>query len=445
MKQSDDLLRIYLVTNSKDLYSELFSWLGSLFQLKQISTGAKVKHIPQGRQLLTGSTQLETNNIVILDMSLDDVDAIQLLDWLNQRDNAPKSIGIFDQISEEQENHCLSMGTHSFVKKSRNVYEPEFFLKLYASIVDLIEKDPSPPMQPERNTAIASAPLKGNLEDLGVTDLVTVLSNKNSSVVLNIISDLGEGTLWLSEGKIIGCKFAEMEGELAARYMCLPQKGTIYTSREKCPNPLPHALDAETVLLEAARLFDERVSSGPAAANTQLIEDDLHHEEEDSITLRKVKEADGNGNLQEFSEILFSQTRTMTKRLKLSDLPADILETNQDTGLAKIKTNLKGCNWMLHDNKTAKVLHAEGFEETDSINDLIDFLKFQTESIRLNSDHKVLSICSDDDFYKMAYLPTEHSSFLAHAPLNSSSLDKPQELIPYLEQPQLTAGSDLHD
>lgn len=268
---------VMLLSANHSLLEELSGWLRHLGlgnHTHSFSTGANALQLLQ--------TQPEQmNSVMVIEPRLPDVNGFQFINWIYSHKKLnfnPYIIVIYSQHDLRVPQYCSQANLSEPIPYPEYIHAPEFFLKLYQRIIDGMEvwnqqtqltKSTSPPSN-EKKTAVTKTSqdsvnqdsvygFHGNLDDLSVNELVSMLSGKNHVSGIRVKSSLGEGEIWVGKGRVLGCRLGEESGLNAALKICTPSQGRFSILRGELPESLePINMPAEELLFESAFLWDMR-------------------------------------------------------------------------------------------------------------------------------------------------------------------------------------------
>jgi response regulator RpfG family c-di-GMP phosphodiesterase len=115
---------------------------------------------------------------------------------------------------------------------------------------------------PNRN----SDGVQGNVRDLGVIELVQVLSSSNRSVVISIDRGQHKGELYMQNGKVVHAALAELTGDLAAVEILLWDDGRFHISPLKSAPMTTVTMSTDSLVLETCLQKDLRTHHARAAS-----------------------------------------------------------------------------------------------------------------------------------------------------------------------------------
>jgi HD-GYP domain-containing protein (c-di-GMP phosphodiesterase class II) len=140
------------------------------------------------------------------------------------------------------------------------------------NIADLTEKirsmllgySPPPPREKDRG-------LSGNIEDFGLSDIIQILSLGLKTAKVEIVRDQEKGILYLAHGKIVHASVRNLKGREAFFELMGWEKGGFTIIHGQQTTEVNVTSDTVHLLLEAARILDERNASKKKQGESSLI------------------------------------------------------------------------------------------------------------------------------------------------------------------------------
>ncbi len=98
----------------------------------------------------------------------------------------------------------------------------------------------------------------GSLEEMGITDIIQVLNMGLKTAKVTISGEKAKGEIFLKYGKVVGARTGELKGHQAFFELIGWEKGIFNILHGKTSDEENVTMDTMTLLLEAARVLDEK-------------------------------------------------------------------------------------------------------------------------------------------------------------------------------------------
>lgn len=104
--------------------------------------------------------------------------------------------------------------------------------------------------------------IKGRLKDMGLVDIIQVLSMGRKTAAVNIGSEQGAGMIFVEDGNVVHAKFRELSGEDAAYNLLAWKDGEFSVEMDVKPEARTISANVEHILLEGMKRLDETKQGG---------------------------------------------------------------------------------------------------------------------------------------------------------------------------------------
>ncbi len=101
--------------------------------------------------------------------------------------------------------------------------------------------------------------IRGRLKDMGLVDIVQVFHLQNKTAAIYLSSDLGNGKVYMKDGRVVHAICSDLVGEDALYHIIGWGDGDFEVEANIEPPALTIDGDVEQLLLEGAKRLDEKV------------------------------------------------------------------------------------------------------------------------------------------------------------------------------------------
>lgn len=194
--------------------------------------------------------QEQPMDLVVIDVHMPVIDGVQFLNLVHRKHPQLPKVVLTGFATEEHRVACLSGGAELFLEKPRGV---DGLHAILATLHELAR------WQPEQG-------FRGVLRRVGLPDIIQMECLSRHSVVLFVSGDEGSGEIFIRDGEIIHAETGSLDGEAAFNAILVMQGGEFDLRAYRDPPRQSMEGQWEFLLMEAARLQDERAeAAGPPA------------------------------------------------------------------------------------------------------------------------------------------------------------------------------------
>ncbi len=231
----------------------------------------------------------EKLDLIIIDPKIDpDRDIFQWIEQIKEKNNAPEFIILSTLESQEQIERAMNVA-RDFLEKSSN---PGILATKLIKHLENITKE----KQKRQREARKTAGLSGSLEQLGLADLLQVLSQSRRTGRLTLTNEGEEGFIFLEDGQVVNAIYNDSKGEPAFGLLMLWEKGEfLFTPNIKSEEKLINK-KLDGLILDTLRVIDESRRDGidnpfdfPSSEFMAVFEEDGEEYEELSLEFDEEK------------------------------------------------------------------------------------------------------------------------------------------------------------
>jgi CheY-like chemotaxis protein len=221
------------------MIQDFFATLGEqIWQIHGVTSADKALEFLKSRKM----------DLVVTDVNMPMLDGIQFLHILNRSHPDLKKAVITANATEEKRSACLAEGAELFIEKPRS---PEGLRSIFVMLEELISWTPREGFQ-------------GVLRRVGLPDVIQMECLGRNSSILEIHNLQLRGKVYIEDGRIIHAQAGDAEGETAFYQLLSLPSGEFQLQPFESPSKRTIEGQWEFLLMEAARVHDERAAQTPA-------------------------------------------------------------------------------------------------------------------------------------------------------------------------------------
>jgi len=189
-------------------------------------------------------------DLIVVDVNMPVLDGVQFLRVLTRRHPDLKKAALTGFATEERRSACLASGAELFIEKPRSA---DGLKSIFAMLDELVTWKPH-------------AGFQGMLRRVGLQDVIQMECLGRNSSVLEIKDRQIAGKIYIEDGRIIHAAAGEATGESAFHKLLSLEGGAFQLHPFEAPPA--HTIEGqwEFLLMEAARVRDEKAAQSPAPA-----------------------------------------------------------------------------------------------------------------------------------------------------------------------------------
>lgn len=217
-------------------------------------TSLEVKLVAEGYTVLTTRTSAQaarkvlskTVDLIISETALEPVDGFALCESLKKDARTAKIPMLFlsSRSDADAVNRGFALGAKDYIVK------PYAYEILLAKIKRVLETAPAESRPQTRGVS-------GSLSEMGLPDIIQILSAGRKSGALEVIYTAGEGVIFFQDGRIVDAEASAGWGEEAVYELLGVQEGDFVLDSNRRASQTTIAMSTEGLLLEGMRRFDE--------------------------------------------------------------------------------------------------------------------------------------------------------------------------------------------
>ena len=189
-------------------------------------------------------------DLIVVDVNMPVLDGVQFLRMLNRRHPDLKKAALTGFSTEERRSACLANGAELFIEKPRS---SEGLRSIFIMLDELVTWKPH-------------AGFQGMLRRVGLQDVIQMECLGRNSSVLEIQDRQLQGRIYIEDGRIIHAVAGESTGETAFHKLMSLEAGAFQLHPFEAPPARTIEGQWEFLLMEAARVRDEKAAQSPAPA-----------------------------------------------------------------------------------------------------------------------------------------------------------------------------------
>ncbi len=197
----------------------------------------------------------EKIDLIVIDPSIDEnIDIFEWIEGKKSQKNSPEFIIISSIQNQEMIERAMSIA-RDFLEKMSNI---KILTAKLTKHIENIAREKKKKQQEARRTA----GLSGSLEQLGLPELLQVLSQSRRTGRLTLTYEDDEGYVFLEDGQVVNAIYKEHKGEAAFGQLMLLEKGEFhFTPNIKTDERLIHK-KLDGLILDTLRVIDESKRDG---------------------------------------------------------------------------------------------------------------------------------------------------------------------------------------
>ncbi len=218
-------------------------------------TGLELKLVAEGYKVITARSSAKAArhvlskpvDLVVCETSLEPVDGFGLCESLKKDGRTAKIPVLFlsERADAESINRGFAVGAKDYIGK------PYSFELLVAKIQRALESAPA-------ESRPASRGVSGSLSEMGLPDIIQILSAGRKSGALMVAYAAGEGRLYFQDGRIVDAESSAAWGEEAVYELLGVAEGDFELDSNQRASQTTIAKSTEALILEGMRRFDEQ-------------------------------------------------------------------------------------------------------------------------------------------------------------------------------------------
>lgn len=198
--------------------------------------------------------QQQPIDLAVLDINMPMLDGVQLLAVIQRRHPDVKKVVVTGHASDSHRADCLANGAELFLEKPLT---PDGFVSVFNLLNDLFAWS-----QREGFT--------GTLRQVGLTDVIQIECLRRSSTILEVLSPITRGEIYIETGAIVHAIAGSLTGEKALFQLLGISNGQFRVQPFRNPSHRSIEGSWEYLLMEAARVGDEEKSQERPKETTTL-------------------------------------------------------------------------------------------------------------------------------------------------------------------------------
>jgi CheY-like chemotaxis protein len=189
-------------------------------------------------------------DLAVVDVQMPVVDGIQFLALLNRKYPGVQKVTLSAYADEASRTACLSQGAELFLEKPRDPADLEI---IFSTLRELARQKP------------VSTGFRGVLRQVSLEDVIQMECLNRNSSILEVSGGSWVGKIFIKEGSILHAEAANRNGESALNKILSLRGGEF--NLKPYVDPPRQSIDGpwEFLLMEAARVRDERAGAAPEA------------------------------------------------------------------------------------------------------------------------------------------------------------------------------------
>lgn len=227
-------------TNFLETIRALFTaWSNNTWQLECATSADQALEILKTRSF----------DLVVVDVNMPVLDGEQLLRILARRYPDLKKAVITGHATEQRRSACLANGAELFIEKPRSA---DGLKSVFTMLDELV-------------TWKQQAGFQGMLRRVGLQDVIQMECLGRNSSILEIADRTLTGRIYIEDGRIIHAEVGEMKGEAAFQQLLALPGGSFELQHFEPPGERSIEGQWEFLLMEAARVRDEKIPEAAPA------------------------------------------------------------------------------------------------------------------------------------------------------------------------------------
>ena len=227
-------------TNFLDTIRALFSaWSKNTWQIECATSADQALETLKTRSF----------DLIVVDVNMPVLDGEQLLRILARRYPDLKKAVITGHATEQRRSACLANGAELFIEKPRSA---EGLKSVFTMLEELVTWKQQPGFQ-------------GMLRRVGLQDVIQMECLGRNSSILEIADAKLTGRIYIEDGRIIHAIVGDLKGEAAFQKLLALPGGSFELQHFESPSERTIEGQWEFLLMEAARVRDEKASESPPA------------------------------------------------------------------------------------------------------------------------------------------------------------------------------------
>ena len=225
--------RILILDDEQDLleiYQEILARLPSQPEISTSSSGAEA------------IAALEANPyaLLLVDLNMPTMDGFQVLAIVRRRFPALRTVVMTGSTDEDARGRAYRVGVDLYIEKPKTGREIIFFVDCIES---LLERE-------------SQGGFRG-VQSKTLLDIIQLECLTQSTSVLKVTSELGEGRVWIQKGEIVDATVEDKSGKDAIVEMLGWKAGNFEVLPYGLPRPRTIFINYESLLMETAQFMDE--------------------------------------------------------------------------------------------------------------------------------------------------------------------------------------------
>lgn len=225
--------RILILDDEQDLleiYQEILARLPSQPEISTSSSGAEA------------IAALEANPyaLLLVDLNMPTMDGFQVLAIVRRRFPALRTVVMTGSTDEDLRGRAYRVGVDLYIEKPKTGREIIFFVDCIES---LLERE-------------SQGGFRG-VQSKTLLDIIQLECLTQSTSVLKVTSELGEGRVWIQKGEIVDATVEDKSGKDAIVEMLGWNAGNFEVLPYGLPRPRTIFINYESLLMETAQFMDE--------------------------------------------------------------------------------------------------------------------------------------------------------------------------------------------
>ena len=225
--------RILILDDEQDLleiYQEILARLPSQPEISTSSSGAEA------------IAALEANPyaLLLVDLNMPTMDGFQVLAIVRRRFPALRTVVMTGSTDEDLRGRAYRVGVDLYIEKPKTGREIIFFVDCIES---LLERE-------------SQGGFRG-VQSKTLLDIIQLECLTQSTSVLKVTSELGEGRVWIQKGEIVDATVEDKSGKDAIVEMLGWKAGNFEVLPYGLPRPRTIFINYESLLMETAQFMDE--------------------------------------------------------------------------------------------------------------------------------------------------------------------------------------------
>ena len=188
-------------------------------------------------------------SLVAVDVNMPVLDGVQFLALVHRRYPALKKVTLTSDATDEKRAAALAAGADLFIEKP---HSPEGMKSVFVMLGELLNWKPRDGFQ-------------GVLRSVSLPDVIQMECLGRNSSILEVADRTLTGRIYIEDGRIIHAVVGEMTGEAAFQKLLALPGGSFELQHFEAPGERTIEGQWEFLLMEAARVHDERTPEPPPA------------------------------------------------------------------------------------------------------------------------------------------------------------------------------------